>query len=65
MELSQSMPKARVQIAHPALAILGLMIGSFVGMFSETALNIALPSLMGTSASPKALCSGWLPATCW
>ncbi|MCX2455762.1 DHA2 family efflux MFS transporter permease subunit [Lacticaseibacillus nasuensis] len=48
MELSQSMPKARVQIAHPALAILGLMIGSFVGMFSETALNIALPSLMGS-----------------
>ncbi|WP_461214606.1 DHA2 family efflux MFS transporter permease subunit [Lacticaseibacillus sp. GG6-2] len=46
MELSQSMPKARVQIAHPALAMVGLMIGSFVGMFSETALNIALPSLM-------------------
>ena len=46
MELSQSLPKARVQIAHPALAMLGLMIGSFVGMFSETALNIALPSLM-------------------
>lgn len=46
MEMSQSMPKARVQIAHPALAMLGLMIGAFVGMFSETALNIALPSLM-------------------
>ncbi len=46
MELSQAMPKARVEIAHPALAMVGLMIGSFVGMFSETALNIALPSLM-------------------
>ncbi|MFD1486153.1 DHA2 family efflux MFS transporter permease subunit [Lacticaseibacillus baoqingensis] len=46
MEMSQSLPKARVEIAHPALAMVGLMIGSFVGMFSETALNIALPSLM-------------------
>lgn len=48
MEMSQSMPKARVQIAHPAIAMLGLMIGAFVGMFSETALNIALPSLMAS-----------------
>ncbi|MCI2033865.1 MAG: DHA2 family efflux MFS transporter permease subunit [Lactobacillus sp.] len=46
MEMSQTMPKARVEIAHPALAMVGLMIGAFVGMFSETALNIALPSLM-------------------
>jgi DHA2 family lincomycin resistance protein-like MFS transporter len=46
MELSQAMPKARVEIAHPTLAMVGLTIGSFVGMFSETALNIALPSLM-------------------
>lgn len=43
---AKKMPQARVKIAHPNLAILGLMIGSFVGMFSETALNIALPSLM-------------------
>lgn len=43
---TKEMPQARVKIAHPNLAILGLMIGSFVGMFSETALNIALPSLM-------------------
>lgn len=41
MELSQAMPKARVEIAHPALAMVGLMIGSFVGMFSETALNVS------------------------
>lgn len=46
MEASQVLPEARVKIAHPALAMVGLMIGSFVGMFSETALNIALPSLM-------------------
>ncbi len=35
-----------MRLAHPVLAMLGLMIGAFVGMFSETALNIALPSLM-------------------
>lgn len=48
MQVAQAkeMPQARVKIAHPNIAILGLMIGSFVGMFSETALNIALPSLM-------------------
>nr|WP_179394696.1 MDR family MFS transporter [Lacticaseibacillus absianus] len=46
--MTQSQPEARVHLAHPALAMLGLMIGAFVGMFSETALNIALPSLMAT-----------------
>ena len=38
--------QARVTLRHPALAMLSLMIGAFVGMFSETSLNIALPSLM-------------------
>ena len=38
--------KARVDVKRPWLAILPLMLGSFVGMFSETALNIALPQLM-------------------
>lgn len=38
--------KARVNVKRPWLAILPLMLGSFVGMFSETALNIALPQLM-------------------
>lgn len=38
--------RARVDVKHPWLAILPLMLGSFVGMFSETALNIALPQLM-------------------
>jgi MFS transporter, DHA2 family, lincomycin resistance protein len=48
MQLSQTkeMPQARVHVAHPAMAMIGLMIGAFVGMFSETSLNIALPSLM-------------------
>nr|WP_267463520.1 hypothetical protein [Bombilactobacillus apium] len=39
MEIAQTKP----QVAHPTGAILGLMIGAFVGMFSETSLNIALP----------------------
>jgi len=37
---------ARVQVAHPMLAMMGMLIGGFVGMFSETSLNIALPQLM-------------------
>lgn len=35
-----------VQLEHPNLALFGLMLGSFVGMFSETSLNIALPRMM-------------------
>ncbi|WP_099221774.1 DHA2 family efflux MFS transporter permease subunit [Listeria costaricensis] len=31
---------------NPNLIMLGLLIGGFVGMFSETALNIAIPELM-------------------
>lgn len=38
--------EAIVAVDHPWLAILPLLMGSFVGMFSETALNIALPQLM-------------------
>ncbi len=38
--------RARVSVKHPWFAILPLMLGAFVGMFSETSLNIALPQLM-------------------
>lgn len=38
--------QARVQVGHPVAVMASLMIGAFVGMFSETSLNIALPSLM-------------------
>ncbi|WP_251546549.1 DHA2 family efflux MFS transporter permease subunit [Limosilactobacillus caecicola] len=38
--------KARVQVHHPKLAMVSMMLGAFVGMFSETSLNIALPQLM-------------------
>lgn len=37
---------ARHQINHPKLAMAGMLLGAFVGMLSETSLNIALPKLM-------------------
>ncbi len=40
-----AMPRARVQVAHPYRALMGLYLGGFTGMYSETALNIALPQL--------------------
>ena len=46
MEKDQIGMKARVDVKRPWLAIFPLMLGSFVGMFSETSLNIALPQLM-------------------
>ncbi|WP_241520145.1 MDR family MFS transporter [Bifidobacterium catulorum] len=38
--------KARMDVRHPALVMLGLYLGAFLGMLSETSMNIALPSLM-------------------
>lgn len=46
MDKKQSGMKARVAVKRPWLAILPLILGAFVGMFSETSLNIALPQLM-------------------
>lgn len=43
--MAHDLPKARVQVAHPYLALMGLYLGGFTGMYSETALNIALPQL--------------------
>lgn len=40
----QAKQRARVPVAHPMLAMMGMLIGGFVGMFSETSLNIALPN---------------------
>lgn len=37
---------------HPFLIMLGLYIGAFVGMYSETSLNIALPELSKTFGLP-------------
>lgn len=38
--------RARVDVRHPFLVMMGLYIGAFVGMFSESSLNIALPALI-------------------
>lgn len=40
--------KARVSVRHPYLVMMGLYLGAFIGMFSETSLNIALPVLTQT-----------------
>ena len=45
MNQQTDMPKAHVQVAHPYLALMGLYLGGFTGMYSETSLNIALPQL--------------------
>lgn len=69
MDSVQSSPveaakKARVQVAHPMLAMMGMLIGGFVGMFSETSLNIALPQLMAqlgvTTATVQWLVTGYM-----
>ena len=56
--------KARVQVAHPMLAMMGMLIGGFVGMFSETSLNIALPQLMAqlnvSTATVQWLVTGYM-----
>ncbi len=38
-------PAARIKVKSPMLAMMGLLLGGFTGMYSETALNIALPQL--------------------
>ena len=40
-----SLPQARVLVDHPYLSMMCLYLGGFTGMYSETALNIALPQL--------------------
>ena len=42
----KEMSQARRQVRHPKLAMVSMLLGAFVGMFSETSLNIALPKLM-------------------
>lgn len=37
---------AQNKVKHPALAMAGMLLGAFIGMLSETSLNIALPKLM-------------------
>ncbi|MCH4011954.1 MAG: DHA2 family efflux MFS transporter permease subunit [Furfurilactobacillus sp.] len=61
---AQGLPQARVKVKHPALAMFGLMIGGFVGMFSETALNVALSSIMAelhvTQGTAQWLVTGYM-----
>ncbi|MBA1434471.1 DHA2 family efflux MFS transporter permease subunit [Bombilactobacillus bombi] len=56
--------QARVDVQRPWLAMMSMMIGAFVGMLSETSLNIALPQLMGSfhinSGSVQWLVTGYM-----
>lgn len=44
-EEHHGLPKAHVNVTHPYLTLMGLYLGGFTGMYSETALNIALPQI--------------------
>lgn len=54
-----AMPPACVPVKHPYLALMGLYLGGFTGMYSETALNIALPQLSNAFGVDLAL-TQWL-----
>ena len=47
--------RARTTVAHPFLVMMGLYLGTFIGMFSETSLNIALPILSQSFAVDTSL----------
>ena len=53
-----------IKVKHPMLALISVMLGSFVGMFSETSLNIALPSLTAslhiTTATASTLITAYM-----
>lgn len=55
---SQTRPELKplIFVAHPWMAMAALMIGAFVGMLSETSLNIFM--------SEAVLFNGSLPAIC-
>ena len=38
-----------ISVHHPKLAMVSMLLGAFVGMFSETSLNIALQTLVQAS----------------
>lgn len=56
--------QARAPVKRPMLAILDVLVGAFVGMFSETSLNIALPQLIYalniSTASAQWLVTGYM-----
>lgn len=45
MKAAQAASAARLHVKHPYMVLMGLYMGGFTGMYSETALNIALPDL--------------------
>ena len=45
MEQAHPRTTSASRVRHPKLAMVSMLLGAFVGMFSETSLNIALPKL--------------------
>ena len=47
VQMEQNHPRttSASRVRHPKLAMVSMLLGAFVGMFSETSLNIALPKL--------------------
>ncbi|WP_261605250.1 DHA2 family efflux MFS transporter permease subunit [Limosilactobacillus fermentum] len=47
VQMEQAHPRttSASRVRHPKLAMVSMLLGAFVGMFSETSLNIALPKL--------------------
>jgi len=45
MEQNHPRTTSASRVRHPKLAMVSMLLGAFVGMFSETSLNIALPKL--------------------
>ncbi|KRL93983.1 DHA2 family efflux MFS transporter permease subunit [Limosilactobacillus equigenerosi] len=44
--MQQNVLRARVEVDLPWFSMAGMLLGAFVGMFSETSLNIAVPQLV-------------------
>ena len=44
--MNTDLTQARTSVKHPFLVMMALYFGAFIGMFSETSLNIALPVLI-------------------
>ena len=58
MDNAQTQPVSHhiQRVNHPKLAMVSMLLGAFVGMFSETSLNIALPKLsLAFGLSPATL----------
>lgn len=62
---AHDIPAESPKFRHPHKVMLGLYIGAFLGMLSETSMNIALPVWWTSSPCHPAPPNGWSSAICW